>query len=436
MKTLALIASTVLWTAGISLWAQNPPPPPSPAEVTWDDPLTKIIPFGDGAAPGTPVPSSGTPPIALPTGSGYPVTDVAAVQALEDIKAALKDSYSLLHYISGGYADGSAISKADGESGQRTDLAKDIGNMVEALAGDSGMQRALENISGALGNPASEPKPRPEAPGANDGWKGLISGIGADKYVSLEEYDDLMNREKYTKFDVVETPQTSSDGLKVLADIEPLTWEQQMQNWIAMFSGRTLPHPPPSGGSGATAGQLFDPVARHFYVEEKNPDQPDAPATEKKVARDPKLYVSATNQLAAIDDYFTIRNVAVTRRYELQKLLKEIVEEIKNAQNFASLGKLTALADLIEEQIQICNDDIHGAFNDVAVKSLQMFAMNQLKETAEQEKLKYEMEQKLGQVAQVGETIGGMGPTGPGGTTGGPTGGAASVGRLPWPIRR
>ena len=430
MKTRLLPISVLLLAKSATLGADTTP---APSAVSWNQNFS-LTPFGSGsptvANPGTS--TTGNPPIVVPTGTGYPVTDIAAVKALLDVRAALKDSYTLLYNLSDKYGQGTARSEAKENKGAVTSLPDDIGQIVKALAGDEGMAQALQNISNVLGDPSKAPvDPTRNWTEMND-LKEFVQD-----WLSEREPGGTADSPTPAYDQNLTNPATPDDGKQALSDAGPLTPKQMIENWLAIIKRQPLPHPPPTGSKGATAGGLFEAITASYKVEkEQDPADPTADPGTEDVARDPKLYVSAVNQLAAVKSYYQIRESALTRRKDLQQLLSDILVSIRDAKDFASLGKLTSLANLIEGQIDICNDDINGAFNDVAVRGVQMFTMSQMQQTAAQEKQQYEMNKKLSQAQKVTDDIstiaGGSGSTTGGGSTATISGG----GFLPWPIRR
>lgn len=431
MKKRLLPVSVLLLATKATLGADTTP---APSAVTWNQNFT-LNPFGSGspttASPGTPT-ASGTPPITIPTGTGYPVTDVAAVKALLDVRAALKDSYTLLYNLSDKYGQGTARSQAKANQGAPTSLPDDIGQIVKALAGDEGIAEALQNISGALGDPSKAPvDPTRNWSEMNDLKDHL------EDWLSEREPGGTADSPTPAYDQNLTNPATPDDGKQALSDAGPLTPKQMIENWLAIVQRKPIPHPPPTGSKGATAGGLFEAVTASYKVEkEQDAANPTADPGTEDVARDPKLYVSAVNQLAAVKHYYQIRETAITRRKDLQQLLSDILVSIRDAKDFANLGKLTALANLIEGQIDICNDDINGAFNDVAVRGVQMFTMSQMQQTAAQEKQQYEMNKKLSQAQKVTDEIGKIAGD-PASTTGGGSSATSSGGGfLPWPNSR
>lgn len=134
--------------------------------------------------------------------------------------------------------------------------------------------------------------------------------------------------------------------------------------------------------SKATIGGLFDAIGDTF--------KPD-PTKSDTEPRDPKLYVGAVDELAAVKHYYEIREAAIDRRKQLQDLLYDALDEVRKAENFATLQKQTALVEAIEAQLKACNDDIATAFNDTAVRGIQVFAMSQIKTAADNEALGKQM---------------------------------------------
>jgi hypothetical protein len=289
----------------------------------------------------------------------------------------------------------------------------------------------MKEISDALGNPAKAPTdPTRNWRQMNDLRRHVQAWLTdrGRRGVALSPtpaYDRRLNN-----------PTRPTDGSQALSNETPLTPEQAMENWRAISEGRNPPHAVPSGRSGgATAGNLFEAITTKFKVDGlADPENPEAKPPVEEVSRDPRLYVSAVNQLAAVKHYYEIREKAVTRRKDLQQLLSDILIGIRDAKDFAHLGKLTALANLIEGQLKMCNDDIHGAFNDVAVRGVQMFAISQMKQTAEMEKQQYEMNRKLSQVTEMTDKLDELEDSTPG--TGSPTTGfgtgVSATGFLPW----
>jgi hypothetical protein len=428
MKTYAVHFLAVLLAAAPSVRAQTPP---NPNSVSWNSNFT-LNQFGGSGAnvanPGTPV-ASGTPPITIPTGTGYPVTDVAAVKALLEIRSALKDSYTVLYNLSDKYGRGEATSKAKDNKGQRTSLPDDIGKIVEALAGEEGLAEAMQKITDALGDPSKAPTNPTKNWSQMNNLRTLVQ-----QYINDQKTGNPLHSPTPAYDKKINNPKAPTDGKSALSNQSPLSPKQQIENWEAIIKGNNPPHTI-SSNQGATAGGLFEAITTRFIVEgERDPNDPKKDPPKETVHRNPRLYVSAVNQLAAVKHYYQIRDAAIARRTKLHQLLSDILVNIRDAKDFANLGKLKALADLIEGQLAFTNQDINGAFNDVAVRGVQMFAISQMKQTAEQEKQEYEMMKKLRQVDEVAESIEDLtSASGSGsGTTTGPSTGVSATGFLPW----
>lgn len=208
------------------------------------------------------------------------------------------------------------------------------------------------------------------------------------------------------------------------------TVRDKVQAWI---DDGKLPDPPkydkditdptsPGDGdqafSKATAGGLFASITDKY--------KPD-PTKDDTQPRDPKLYTGAVNELASVKEYFQNREASLKRRDDLQSLLKDTLDDVKNAKDFATLEKYSVLLEAIQAQLKACTDDMNASFNDVAVRAVQMFAMSQIKQTADNEAMNKVMNDKMTQLTD-GVKSGGSGTTG-GGTV---SGGSYSAGLLPW----
>ena len=115
---------------------------------------------------------------------------------------------------------------------------------------------------------------------------------------------------------------------------------------------------------------------------------------DEQIDRNKDLYRMPVVALSAVNDYYTVREIALKRRKALQSLLTDTLDDLKNATNFAQVAKLSPLVQVIEGQIQSCNHDINTAYNDLAARGLQMYALNSIKTTAEMEPQTYQTQKK------------------------------------------
>jgi hypothetical protein len=103
-----------------------------------------------------------------------------------------------------------------------------------------------------------------------------------------------------------------------------------------------------------------------------------------------------------------------------------------NSDDFANLAKQTALVEVIQGQLQVCSDDINNAFNDTAVKGLQVYAYSQVRSKGDAEPALLEAEEQKDKLDDIMDGIAGGGPAIPPK----PAGAAPALeGFLPWPVR-
>ncbi len=148
--------------------------------------------------------------------------------------------------------------------------------------------------------------------------------------------------------------------------------------------------------------------------------------------RDPAKYVGETEQIKAVNEYYRVRDAAVARREALLEVLADVLENMNDdSDDFAHVAKQTALVEVIQGQLQVCSNDINNAYNDVAVKGLQVYTLNSVKSKGDAEPMVNEMEEKSDDLAaKLDEVLKDPGMPSK------PSGGAVSTsGFLPWPTR-
>jgi hypothetical protein len=112
-------------------------------------------------------------------------------------------------------------------------------------------------------------------------------------------------------------------------------------------------------------------------------DEPKGKKTGDRVLQD---YVGESEQIKAVNEYYRVRDKAVARREQLVEVLRDVLEDMQdNSKDFAHLAKQTALVEIIQGQIQMSSNDINNAFNDVAVKGVQVYTLNSVKSKADAE---------------------------------------------------
>lgn len=162
--------------------------------------------------------------------------------------------------------------------------------------------------------------------------------------------------------------------------------------------------------------------------------QPPGGGDKRTENRDRSRYIGESEQLKAIKEYYEIRDAAVERRAALLDILADVLDDMKNdSDDFAHLAKQTALVEVIQGQLQVCSDDINNAFNDTAVKGLQVYAYSQVRSKGDAEPAILEAEEQKDKLDDIMDGISGGGPAIP--ST--PSGGSPALeGFLPWPMRR
>ncbi len=96
-------------------------------------------------------------------------------------------------------------------------------------------------------------------------------------------------------------------------------------------------------------------------------------------------YSLEAGQNQAIKDYFRVRDIALTRRDALQDVLNDALDQLNNAQDFATVAKITAVIQALQSQLQACSDDINNSYNDTAVRGLQAYVLSSVKTKADAE---------------------------------------------------
>jgi hypothetical protein len=218
--------------------------------------------------------------------------------------------------------------------------------------------------------------------------------------------------------------------------------KDQVQNWIdngslgdpPKFDNITAPTSPTDASQvyNATGGNLFTAITGS--VKYSAPTQADPKAT-KTDPRDPTLYVGQQAELAAVAQYYNVRQAALDRRSQLQTLLKDTLDALQNSNDFATLAKQTALAEAVESQLKAVNDDLNTSFDDVAVRSLQIYAMGQVEQSASNEVTQKAMANKTSNFQNVGSQAQSASSTitSSGTSTGTSVGSVGyTTGRLPW----
>jgi hypothetical protein len=295
---------------------------------------------------------------------------------VQDLNLAPKiDTANTALTLANDYLNKLAKMAGDYGTGTGTKFADDVRTMRDALTGNGdGLAKKVQQISDVLGDPDSSD--------AKKNFSKLISRV-----------NDWINDGKLPdnpKYDSgIDDPTSKDDGEKAF---------------------------------NTTADGLFESIGSTY---KPDPNKSDTEPREKK------LYVGAVNQLAAVNHYYTIREAAIDRREKLQELLKDTLDEIHDSKDFATLLKQTALVESIESQLKVCNDDINTAYNDVAVRSIQMFTMSQIKTIADNEPINKQLKDKTDSSTDLTPT---KVTTGGSGTTTGGTGGTGSstTGFFPW----
>lgn len=176
---------------------------------------------------------------------------------------------------------------------------------------------------------------------------------------------------------------------------------------------------------------IIKPIGSEFEVTwDKN--QNGKPVTESH-DRDTQKYVGETEQLKAVQEYYRVRDKAMERREALLEVLADVLEDMKsNSDDFAHLAKQTALVEVIQGQLQVCSNDINNAFNDAAIKGLQVYALNSAKTKADAEPAMFEMEKQKETMESMSDTFTEDIPESSGGSI---PAGTSTGGYLPWPNR-
>ncbi|QIF03868.1 hypothetical protein [Roseimicrobium sp. ORNL1] len=166
---------------------------------------------------------------------------------------------------------------------------------------------------------------------------------------------------------------------------------------------------------------------------------PPGGGDERDEDRVPSRYIGESEQLKAINEYYRVRDAAVTRRSELLDILKDVLEEMESdSKDFAHLAKQTALVEIIQGQLKVCGDDINNAYNDVAVKGLQVYTLNSMRSKGDSEFTELENEERQEALDGVLDEIRGGGSLIPGGDSSGTDGATTGItgGFLPWTTYR
>lgn len=140
-----------------------------------------------------------------------------------------------------------------------------------------------------------------------------------------------------------------------------------------------------------TGGGIIEAVGeKYLEADKKDP---------KEKPRKTQDYVGEAEQIKAVNEYYRIRDAAVERRKKLLEVLQDVLEDMdhppSDKDNFARLAKQTALVNVLQGQIELCSNDINNAYNDVAVKGLQVYALNSVKDKAKAEPMLASTEQAI-----------------------------------------
>jgi len=129
-------------------------------------------------------------------------------------------------------------------------------------------------------------------------------------------------------------------------------------------------------------GGLFTPITSN-YKDDKGKDVARGTAPGASVPGTDYTLEAGQNQ--AIKDYFRVRDIALTRRDALQGVLSDALDQLNNAQDFATVAKITAVIQALQSQLQACSDDINNSYNDTAVRGLQAYVLSSVKTKADAE---------------------------------------------------
>ncbi|HSI64226.1 MAG TPA: hypothetical protein VLE43_13955 [Candidatus Saccharimonadia bacterium] len=188
------------------------------------------------------------------------------------------------------------------------------------------------------------------------------------------------------------------------------------------------PEPDPDDKSifSETGGGIIEEIKDTYQY------QKESGGGKETLDRDPTKYVGEAEQIKAVNEYYRVRDAAASRREALLEVLSDVLENMNdNADDFAHVAKQTALVEVIQGQLQVCSNDINNAYNDVAVKGLQIYTLNSIRSKGDAEPMTKEMKDKSDAIDGVIDGI-----LAAPGMPSKPAGGAVGMsGFLPWPTR-
>jgi hypothetical protein len=83
------------------------------------------------------------------------------------------------------------------------------------------------------------------------------------------------------------------------------------------------------------------------------------------VNRDPEKYRMESAMQAQVDEFNSVREKALERKKLLLEEIKEVTQDMQEATDLASIGKLQSMITLLYGQVEECNQSIHIAKGDV-----------------------------------------------------------------------
>ncbi|RBP48144.1 hypothetical protein DES53_101944 [Roseimicrobium gellanilyticum] len=275
--------------------------------------------------------------------------------------------------------------------------------LIDANKSLTNIDTLLDSINTAIGQQKDE-------------TKGLLEDIKEEAKKTTERLDDLLER----------------IGNPADVDIGDRTDELIEHVNNARDKGLEFPRPPVEDPDDEFFNDDGDGMIKSIGTEYEY--QPPGGGDKRTEQRDRTRYIGEAEQLKAIRQYYEVRDAAVERRAALLDILADVLDDMKdNTDDFANLAKKTALVEVIQGQLQVCSDDINNAFNDTAVKGLQVYAYSQVRSKGDAEPALLEAEEQKDKLDEIMTGISGGGPAIPAQ----PSGAAPALeGFLPWPVRR
>lgn len=127
-----------------------------------------------------------------------------------------------------------------------------------------------------------------------------------------------------------------------------------------------------------TVGGLTEPIGATFT------DEVDG--EEQEFPRNAEFYEPEAAMLTRIREYKRVRESAIVRRNALQEALMEALENVRAAENFATIQKQRAVIDVLQTEIGAADSEIRASANDVEMLEREIINQAQVERKARSER--------------------------------------------------